>query len=177
PDNAQSSSGTVASFTIYVNYSASDVTPDILETTFSNRLSEQTVGSITKRILGTGYVLATSTDGINFTPSLHNIVVDINECSQSVAQCGEGQRCENYCGTYRCYCNSPGTYLVDENCTDILSYEGGFVVTNREFKLKYNDTNSIEYLQFAENIATVVKEYYMKTQYAHNIIGVRVIYL
>jgi hypothetical protein len=29
-------------------------------------------------------------------------------------------------------------------------------VTNREFKLKYNDTNSIEYLQFGEDIATVV---------------------
>jgi hypothetical protein len=44
------------------------------------------------------------------------ISVDINECSQSVTKCGEGQRCENYPGTYRCYCNSPGTYLVGGNC-------------------------------------------------------------
>ncbi|CAB3990733.1 3-oxoacyl-[acyl-carrier- ] synthase, mitochondrial, partial [Paramuricea clavata] len=176
PGNAQSSGGTViASFTIFVNYSASDVTTDLLETAFNNGLSQQTVGSTSNRVLGSGYVLATSTDGVNFSPSMDNIVVDINECSQSVAKCGEGQMCENYPGTYRCYCNSPGTYLVGGNCEDILSYEGGFVVINREFKINYNDTNSIEYLQFAEEVAEVVKEYYMKTQFAPNLVGVRVI--
>ena len=41
---------------------------------------------------------------------------------------------------------------------DILSYEGGFVVINREFKDTYNDTNSIEYLQFSEEVATVVSD-------------------
>ena len=44
---------------------------------------------------------------------------DINECSQSPAKCGNGQRCENYPGTYRCYCKSPGTYLENGDCRGI----------------------------------------------------------
>ncbi len=65
----------MVSFTIFVNYSASDVTPDSLGTAFKNGLSTQTLGNTTKRILGTNYVLAKSSDaGANFTPSLDNIV-------------------------------------------------------------------------------------------------------
>ena len=65
----------MVSFTIFVNYSASDVTPDSLGTAFKNGLSTQALGNTTKRILGTNYVLATSSDaGAIFTPSLDNIV-------------------------------------------------------------------------------------------------------
>ena len=39
---------------------------------------------------------------------------------------------------------------------DILSYEGGFVVINRPYKPAYDDTNSAEYLRFAEEVAAAV---------------------
>ena len=35
-----------------------------------------------------------------------SFVADVNECSSST-RCGGGQRCVNYPGKYRCYCNSP----------------------------------------------------------------------
>ena len=41
-------------------------------------------------------------------------LVDVNDCSNPArAPCGSGQRCENYPGTYRCYCNSPGQIISE----------------------------------------------------------------
>ena len=73
-DSTQTSGATIASFTIFVNYSAPDATPQLLESAFKDGLVEQTEGNAVKRILGIDYVLATSTDGVNFTPSLDNII-------------------------------------------------------------------------------------------------------
>ena len=39
---------------------------------------------------------------------------------------------------------------------EILSYSGFFVITNLVYKPAYDNVNSIEYLQFTENIATTV---------------------
>jgi hypothetical protein len=39
-------------------------------------------------------------------------VADVNECSSST-RCGSGQRCVNYPGTYRCYCNSPAQMITE----------------------------------------------------------------
>jgi hypothetical protein len=74
PDNEQSSGGTVATFTVFVNSSAFEVTPELLGTAFRNELRTQIAASTTKSILGNDYVLATSSDGVNFTPSLDNVV-------------------------------------------------------------------------------------------------------
>ncbi|XP_028415949.1 uncharacterized protein LOC114539510 [Dendronephthya gigantea] len=177
PDNAQSSGGVVVNFTIFINNTAFDATPTVLGTAFNSGLNDQTVGVILKRVLGNDYVLAKSSDGKNFSPSLGNVVVDINECSRNPAICGDGQKCENYPGTYRCYCISPGKYLVGETCNGILSYEGGFVIINRNYTPMYNDKNSIEYLQFTEEVASWVEKYYLKTKFAANLVGVRVIKL
>ena len=43
-------------------------------------------------------------------------VLDIDECSESPSKCGDDQRCENYPGTYRCFCDSPGTTLKNGTC-------------------------------------------------------------
>ena len=45
-----------------------------------------------------------------------SVLADIDECSQSPPKCGNDQACENYPGTYRCYCNSPGTNLENGMC-------------------------------------------------------------
>ena len=73
-DSAQSSGGTVVSITVFVNSSATDVTAQTVEPAFISGLTTQNVGGITKRVLGNDYVLATSSDGVNFTPSLSNVV-------------------------------------------------------------------------------------------------------
>lgn len=72
-DNTESGA-TIASFIIFVNYSAPDATAQLLESAFKDGLIEQTEGNTVKRILGIDYVLATSSDGVNFTPSLDNII-------------------------------------------------------------------------------------------------------
>lgn len=37
------------------------------------------------------------------------------------------------------------------------SYQGGFVIINREYKEAYNDTNSLEYYEFTQELTNVVK--------------------
>ena len=51
--------------------------------------------------------------------TLHGVclfVLDIDECSESLPKCDDDQRCENYPGTYRCFCNSPRTSIVNGMC-------------------------------------------------------------
>ena len=56
------------------------------------------------------------------------VSADINECSQTPEKCGNGKSCKNYPGTYRCYCDSPGTFLVDGNCTGNISLQVHFAI-------------------------------------------------
>ena len=80
----QSSRNTIASFTVFVNYNASEVTPELLSAAFNEKLNQITDGNTRKRVLGTKFVLAMSTDGINFTPSLNNVVGKISFCDKKI---------------------------------------------------------------------------------------------
>jgi hypothetical protein len=56
---------------LFVNTSASEITPEQLGAAFKKSLGTYIAR---KRTLGSNYVLATSSDGVHFTPSLDNLV-------------------------------------------------------------------------------------------------------
>jgi hypothetical protein len=56
---------------LFVNTSASEITPERLGAAFEKNLGTHIPR---RRTLGNNYVLATSSDGVHFTPSLDNLV-------------------------------------------------------------------------------------------------------
>ena len=42
---------------------------------------------------------------------------DYNECSYSPSVCDDDELCQNYPGTYRCYCTSPRAVNINNVCT------------------------------------------------------------
>ncbi|CAB4042869.1 calcium binding egf domain-containing, partial [Paramuricea clavata] len=78
-----------------------EIDNDNLGRQFRAGLVSSSVGGVQKLTLRVRYVLV-----INNVPLPAADVADVNECSSST-RCGGGQRCVNYPGKYRCYCNSP----------------------------------------------------------------------
>ena len=63
-----------ATFSLYFNFSSTDTNSSTVQKAIYDSLNRQSSTGVTKLSLGTQYVLSTSTNGVDFTPSLSQIV-------------------------------------------------------------------------------------------------------
>ncbi|CAB4025972.1 mucin isoform X1, partial [Paramuricea clavata] len=141
-----------------------DINNDNLGRKFRAELVSSTEGGIQKLTLRNRYVLARNSQP---TPAAN--VADVNECSSST-RCGSGQRCVNYPGTYRCYCNSPAQMITESGqCINVITFQGILIITNLgTFDPNLLIINSIPWLQLALSLESVINAAYGRSNLASN---------
>ncbi|CAB4004336.1 Sushi domain-containing 1, partial, partial [Paramuricea clavata] len=141
-----------------------EIDSDNLGRQFRAGLISSTEADVQKLTLRNRYVLAKNNQP---TPAAN--VADVNECSSST-RCGPGQRCVNYDGTYRCYCNSAAQMISESGqCINVITFQGILIITNLgTFDSDLLIINSIHWLQLALSLESAINAAYERSNLASN---------
>ncbi|CAB4014909.1 3-oxoacyl-[acyl-carrier- ] synthase, mitochondrial, partial [Paramuricea clavata] len=147
-----------------------EIDNDNLGRQFRAGLVSSTGAGVQRLTLRNRYVLARNNQP---TPAAN--VADVNECSSST-RCGPAQRCENYDGTYRCYCNRPAQMITESGqCINVITFQGVLIITNLgTFDPSLLIINSIPWLRLALSLESAINAAYRRSNLASNYRGCQV---